>query len=52
MPAGVPAFNLINWKLYVVAPGQDCVCVRPDVLTWHSYHMLNDDTDSYSLPMG
>jgi len=29
------------------------VCVRPiDGLTWHSYHMLNDDTVSYSLLMG
>lgn len=53
MPAGVPSFNLINWKLYEVAPGQECLCVWTiDVLIWHSNYMLNDDTDSSGFPMG
>lgn len=27
MPNGVPSLNLINCKLYEVAPGQECLCV-------------------------
>lgn len=53
MPAGVPSFNLINWKLYESGPGQECLCVWTiDVLIWHSNYMLNDDTDSSGFPMG